>query len=166
MAEHSFSDGNTGDEGAELDGKGLRAKLEQEIAERRKAEGELRTYKVKDFLAEKGLTLVKPEDLGDVALDKVEERALAIQAERQQLKESLVRDIFSSQGIDGDDLEAAVKEFIGQRSAESEEAEATQRVRSLQSKDSKPTPLVNPENVHGYDAIRAAEEQTAREQRR
>lgn len=144
----SLDDLDENDEQGGEDAKGLRKQLEAVLAQNR-------TLTIEKVLREHELPLVKAEDLAGVKdLDKIEERAKAIQTERVQLQETLVRDIFRRKGIEGDDLEAMVKEFVGtQPPTADEDAEALERARALRSSTSGPAPLVNPENVHGRDAI-------------
>ena len=147
-----LDDGSTGEEET---GSGLRRKLEDAVASNRKLEDALRAERSARIVAEKGLSLVKPEDLEGVDLDKLEERATQIHNERHAQQSELLRKALESKGFEGDQIEDMVQEALGQASTETPEAQALARARSLGSVDSRPVPLVDTENVHGEDAIRA-----------
>lgn len=139
-------------------GSKLREKLEETLSTNKELMKELAFYKAKDVINAKGFNLVKPEDLEGVALDKLEERAEALQAERQDLQKSLVQDIFKKQGLEGEELEAAVQAFIGGEvtpptGESTEAAETVERVRSLQGIDSLPAATTPPSQLHGIQAI-------------
>lgn len=139
----------------------LRAKLEEALQTNKALAEENTLYKARDVLTEKGFDLVKAEDLKGVAPDKIEEHASKLQQDRKTLQENLLRDALSKQGFEGDELDAALQRMVGEQTQASEEAEATRRVREAGSVQGSPVPRVNPEKLHGYDAIRAAMEKPA-----
>lgn len=144
-------------------GSKLRQLLQKEIASRRKAEDELTTYKVKDVLSVEGFDLVKPEDLEGVSVDKVEERARALQEERETVREAVLRDFLERQGIEGDALEDMVKEYAARSDAPNVEARETLgRARQVGKLDSNPVSSVNVRDLHGVDALTAAFEADAK----
>lgn len=144
----------------------LREKLEQSIAEIKRLNGELSTFKAKDFLVEKGLSLVKPEDLTGVDPDKFEEHAAKVQEDRRALQESLLREVLERQGYEGDELDVALAQMAGEKTKDSEDAEATRRMRAAGSAEGTPVPRVDPSKLIGVDAMRAAFEDSERKRAR
>lgn len=139
----------------DLDPKSLRGKLAAAAKRERALTEELHGLKVKDVLTVKGFSLVKPEDLKGVDLDKVEAEAERIEKERQTLQESLLRDALKRRGFEDDELDEMVKGLAGQEAAETEDAKAISRIKGLGTLDSKPVPARNPEKLHGDEAIMA-----------
>lgn len=148
-------------------GKGLRSQLERTIATNQVLTEELSSYKAKDFLAESGFSLVKPEDLKGVDASQFEEHAAKVHEDRRALQEDLLRDVLRKQGLAGDDLDDALEQMIAENVTPStREAEATQRARALGSAEATPIPKVDVSKVHGFDAIAAGLDQNARKRAR
>lgn len=143
------------EEHEEESGSSLRSRLEATLAVNRKLEDRVRASEAKAVIAEKGLSLVKPEDLEGVDLDKLEERATQIHNERHTQQSELLRKALESRGFEGDQVEDMVREALGQAYSETPEAKAVERARTLGTVDSQPVPLVDDQNMHGQDAIRA-----------
>lgn len=148
------------DDGTE--GGALRKKLEDALARDASSREELRSYRIKDKLTELNLNLVKPEDLAGTELEKIEDRAKEIQAERAELQKVLLRDALVKQGITGDQLEEQVAAFSARASQESPEAEAIARAQSLGSLGSETVPTQDDSKLHGIDAIKGGLEKDAR----
>jgi len=128
------------EESQQESGSELRKKLEQALKGNVALTEQLAQFQAEKLVQEKGLTLVKPDDLKGVELGKLEERATALQAERQQLQADLLRDAFARQGYEGDALERMVG------STESPAA-ALATARSMGRLDGTPVPAVDPSNL-------------------
>lgn len=137
-------------------GKGLRAKLEEVLEQNRKLETANQDLAARNVLADPKFSLVKPEDLVGVPLDKIGERAEQFQAERSTLQNDLLRSALEARGFQGEELEDMVLKATGQSAAEVETARAVNRARSLGTVDSTTVPLTDNSKLHGKDAIHAA----------
>lgn len=133
-------------------GKGLRRILEDAIAETREVRKENVRLRSRDVIQEQGLSLVKPEDLEGVSSDELVERAQAVQEERLSAQKDLARDVFARKGLEGEELDKAVEEFIA---APEGADDAYQRVRSVASAGGTVVPVVDSTKLHGIDAIKA-----------
>lgn len=132
--------------------KTLRAKLERALVENR-------TLKAEKILSAGAFDLVKPEDLAKVDTDKLEEAAQKLQEERAEIQKGLIRDTFAKRGLEGDDLDAAVNEFLGEP-ADGEVA--IDRITSTASIGGARPALVNPSKLTGLAAIEAGLEANAK----
>lgn len=109
----------TDDQGNELDldkadGGTLRKKLEEALAENRRLSEAIVTAKAEKAISEHGKGLVKTEDLKGVAPDEVEAKVKEIAERRLQERRDVIRDVLQARdGLEGDELEAAVDEFLG-----------------------------------------------------
>lgn len=110
------------DDSATESGGQLRKKLEDALKSNSALTSQLAGFQAEKLVAEKGFTLVKPEDLKGVELDKLEERATALQAERTELQANLLRDAFKRQGYEGESLDRQLAVALG--TAESGQAAA------------------------------------------
>jgi plasmid stability protein len=145
----------TESESEESTGRGLRSRLEAVLQENRQLSHRLERFEATEFLREKGFTGVKPEQLVGQPKEKWEELATQLQSEYDGLKEQVAREILRAQGITGDDLEEALKEFVKVRTADkSAEAEARQRVRQAGQVDSGPAPVVDTRRLDPLEMIR------------
>ena len=142
------------DEDEQESAKTLRTKLERALVENR-------TLKAEKILSAGNYDLVKPEDLAKVETDKLEEAATTLQAERVEIQKGLIRDTFAKRGLEGDDLEAAVTEFIG---GPADEDEALDRIAETASIGGVRPAVVNTSKLTGVAAIAAGLE--ANEKRR
>jgi len=138
------------DESENESGSSLRKKLERALKENRTLKGDVASLRAEKLISEKGLSLIKPEDLQGVDPEELEEKALALHKEREDSQLDGIRTVFRRKGLDGDDLERAVNEFVG---VGEERDEALGRVRSTSSLTGTPVKLVNPENLHGEDLL-------------
>lgn len=125
--------------------KTLRAKLERALVENR-------TLKAEKILKEGSFNLVKPEDLAKVDTDKLEEAAQKLQEERAEIQKGLIRDTFAKRGLEGDDLDAAVNEFLGEP-ADGESV--IDRITETASIGGQRPPVVNASKLTGIAAIEA-----------
>lgn len=149
------------DENGQETGGQLRQKLEAALSTNRKIEDELQAFRAKELLSEKGLDLVKPEDLKGVDPSNLESRASEIQTERRALQENLLRQALAKQGLEGEALDELVGELVGQKTTNTEDAETVGRMRQVGG-IGEVLPRVDPSKVQGYDAIRAGIEANAR----
>lgn len=145
-------------------GSTLRQKLEAALAENASLKTTLGVSMASQVIREKGFTHVKPDDLKGVDLEHIEARAEAIQQEKQKFLEESLKATFQAQGIsDDEELTQRVQAVLGPQAAqEVAEAAAYGRVQSVVG--GTPAPVVNPNQVHGREAIRVALEQRARKQ--
>jgi hypothetical protein len=134
-------------------GKGLRQRLEDALRENRTISQELAQRRSREVISEQGLSLVKPEDLEGLSADELEEKAQAIQLERSEAQVQLARDVFAKKGLDGDELDAAVREFLSVE--EGIDDDPYQRVRQVTQAGGQVVPAVNEQKLHGIDAIKA-----------
>lgn len=148
-----MSDDFTDEELANESGSSLRKKLEQALKENRTLKSDVNSLRAEKLISEKGFSLVKPEDLQGVDLEELEEKAGALHKEREDQQLDGIRQVFRRKGLDGDDLEKAVTEFVG---TPEERDEALGRIRSTSSLTGTPVKLVNPENLHGEDLLKHA----------
>jgi hypothetical protein len=154
MARDTFLDDDDTDE--QESGSGLRKKLEAAIASNKKLTEQLSTLRVKDLIVEKGLKYVKPEELAGVALDEIEKRATDLEASRRVERASIAREVFVSQGLEGDDLEAAVADLVSGSSKEkSAEDEALERTSAARKVTGTPAPLVDTSGLTGQARLEA-----------
>lgn len=93
-------------------GRGLRQRLEAALAENRTLSDENVGLKSLKVIEEHGLSLVKPEDLAGVAAGELEEKARQIQEDRVEQQRQLARSVFEQKGLSGDELDAAVDDFL------------------------------------------------------
>lgn len=128
----------------QLDGKGLRAKLEEALRENANLRKVAAVSKADEVIRTGKLSLVEPQDLEGVSLDSIEEKAKQLQKER----EGLISKYLSAQGIEAPDL-------AGSAEADAD-ADARARARGLSFIGGEPPKLGNHEKLHGSDAIRAA----------
>ena len=159
-------DADDSDDLDELDGHGLRGRLERELREKRNLEAQIVSMKAKEILAENGFDLVKPEDLKGAKLEELESKAKALQDDRLNTARAVVRNRLERQGLEGDDLEAAVDEFFGgeapktREQFDDEDAAAGRRARTLPVGN--PAPRGDPDRLHGFDAIAAGLQATSK----
>jgi hypothetical protein len=163
----TFTDDLNDDGEGGQDGKGLRKQLEAALAANRQLQEQLSTFQAEKVLSDKGFTLVKPEELKGVAPDQIEAHAQKLQTERAALQQELLKDALTKLGIevDGDALEDVVA-GAAPKNTETTEADAASRIRGLGRQDTRPVTPINPDKLHGFDAIRAGIEQNARNKRR
>lgn len=106
------------DQGNELDldkadGGTLRRKLEEAIAQNRDLEREAATFRAEKAIEAHGSDLVKPEDLMGVSKDGLEAKVQELHEQRLDTQKETVRTVLAKRGLEGDELEAAVEEFLG-----------------------------------------------------
>lgn len=140
----------------------LRQKLEQTIADNKALTERLSVHDAREFLADKGMTLVKPEDLKGIAPDQFEAHATKVQEDRRTMQEDLLREALGRQGLDGEELDEALANMVAKQAPQTEDAEATQRARLVGSVAGTPVPRIDPSKVVGFDAIKAGIEAQAR----
>lgn len=142
----------------ELEPSALRKKLEAAIKTNKTLTEENSKFKAKDVIEAKGFTLVKPEDLAGVALDKIEEHAEKLHTERKQVQADLAKDIFERQGLEGEELDQAVETFMAgkvpeQSSPGDDAARRFEGVRALDRENATPVSQDDASKLHGKDAI-------------
>ena len=137
------------------DGKGLRAKLEEALAEKRELQAELAALRAREVVREKGLDLVKPDDLKGVALDQLEQRAVELQQERERQQRELVRAALTRKGLSGTALDEAVEAFLAGDSA-AEGGDGEQDVAGVAARVGGAPVRADQSDLHGVAAIEAA----------
>lgn len=137
----------------EESGSHLRQKLESTLKENKELTSELSGLKAKELITEQGYGLVKPEDLQGVNLSEMAERAEALQGERKVMQADLAKDMLAKRGLEGEELERAVNDFLA---PESQDTAAHSRAREVASVGGIATPSRNTDNLIGLDAIDAA----------
>lgn len=137
----------------EESGSTLRQKLESTLKENQELTSELSGLKAKELISEQGYGLVKPEDLTGVSLSEMAEKAEVLQGERQAMQADLAKDMLAKRGLEGDELERAVNDFL---TPESQDTAAHSRAREVAAVGGNSTPANNTQNLMGLDAIDAA----------
>lgn len=102
------------------DGGTLRKKLEETLQRNKTLEELASTSAAKAAIGEHGYSLVKEEDLKGVSADQVEAKAKELQEQREASRLETVRSVLAERGLDGEDLEAAVEDFLGSKQSSSE----------------------------------------------
>jgi hypothetical protein len=131
-------------------GKGLRKWAETVQAEMRKVSAENVTLKAGQVIQEHGYSRITADDLAGTPLDELEAKAERLEAEKLEAEKELARGMLARQGLEGDDLEQALAEFIQQDA----EAVSRERVAAATRAGGTVAPLVNTEQLHGVEAIR------------
>lgn len=124
-------------------GSGLRRKLEETIGENRQLAEKVFSYEANEVIAAKGFSLVKPEDL--VGAENLEARAQELQEARETERLNVVRDLLAQKGLEGEELDSAVAEFVS--APKSSEGSATDAAAELSSLRGKRPPVVRPEQM-------------------
>ena len=96
-------------------GSTLRTKLEEALAENRRLSERLVTLEAEKVIEAHGKGLVKPEDLKGVRPDQLEARVKELAEQRLEERKSVVREILEAQGLTGEELDAAVEDFLAGR---------------------------------------------------
>ena len=91
----------------------LRSKLEEALQKNETLEKQVVTSRATAAIGEHGYGLVKPEDLVGVPPDKVEAKAKELQEQRLEARSETVRSVLEERGLEGDELDEAVTEFLG-----------------------------------------------------
>lgn len=144
------------DEFDDQDGSKLRKQLEATLKENRELKTNVVRYRTKEVISEGKYSLVKPEDLEGIDVDKLEDRAKELQTQRFNQRESMAKEIFASQGYEDDDLDTAVKQFLGGEApapTQDPDAEKFERVRSLGNVNSQPLGRKTPSDLTGLAAL-------------
>ena len=139
----------------EESGSSLRRKLETAINENQVLTTELAGLKAKELIQEHGYGLVKPEDLLDVNLSEMADRADQLQQERSGQQGELARDMLAKRGLSGSELDKAVEDFLAPASNPGAGG-AHQRTREVAAIGGTSTPLRDTGSLLGLDAIEAA----------
>lgn len=134
-------------------GKGLRRILEEALADNRKAWETASTLQAQMVVASNGLSLVKPEELTGVPVEEIEQKARELHGQRQAEQENLARDLLARKGLEGDDLERALKDLLNPAGAES--SDAARRAAAARSVAGASVPARESEGLHGVAAIAA-----------
>jgi hypothetical protein len=113
-----FNSDDDEDGGEDLTPKGLRKKLEDTLGQLKEVTGQLQSERATRVIQEKGLTLVKPEDLKGVSLEELDKKAEEIQAERNNQKLEVLKDVFRLQGVAEEDLDAKASALLAPPTAE------------------------------------------------
>lgn len=143
----------TQDEISQMDGGTLRSKFEEALKTISSQTSELAGYRAKEVIGSEGLSLVKPEDLSGVSdLEEMKAKAVELENQRKAAQVDLAKEMFARRGLDGEELEQAVQEFLAPSAGE-----ASTGFETLQSIPGGGQP-VKPslENLHGIDAMAAA----------
>jgi|SRR5579884_2612469 len=133
----------------------LRQMYEEAISQNRELAEKVTLYSAKEVLVEKGFDLVKPEDLKGVEPTKFEERAAELQKEREAQANDLLRAALLKRGVDESEVDSMLSALAGEQQAQTETAQAAARIGSVGRIEGNVEPLVNPNQLHGYDAILA-----------
>ena len=147
--------GDYGDEDIEESGSSLRRKLEETLTRERQLTTELSGLKAKELITERGYGLVKVEDLVDVNLDEMSTKAEELQQERAGQQADLARDMLAKRGLQGEELEQAVADFLSPGSAPGDAAART-RAKEMSAVGGSAAPLQDASGLVGLDAIEHA----------
>jgi hypothetical protein len=147
----SSHDDEEGDE--DYTPKGLRKKLEDTVGQLREMTGQLQLERATRIIAEKGFTLVKPEDLKGVSLEELEKKAEEVQAERNTTKLEVIKDVLRGRGVADENLDAEAAALLAPPQAD-DPVFAHGNVMSTPG-----TPITgraDMETLHGRDKLEAA----------
>ena len=138
-----------------MSGGALRQKLEETLDQNKSLSSELSGLKAQAVIQQHGLSLVEPTDLDGVDIGQLEQRALEIQEDRRGQQEKLARDLLAKRGLEGDELDRQVEDFLGPApdSGSHADADAFNRARQVGAMSGQPTPAINPEKLTGVQAI-------------
>ena len=145
-------------------GKGLRKLLEEALKETGQLRGVAATAEAQRVIGEKGYSLISAEDLSGVALGDIEAKAAELQEQRHSERVSVVKGVLASKGLEGEELDQAVEDFLGSAPAAQEES-PWGSVHEASAGDGKPAPAVDPGKLHGTAAIEYALEQAERKRK-
>lgn len=146
-------------------GKGLRKLLEEALKET----GQLRSVaagaEAQRVIGEKGYNLVKAEDLSGVAVDDIPTKAAELQEQRVTERTNVVRGVLAGKGLEGEELDAAVEDFLGGSDQAAQEDSPWGAVHESAAADGTPVPAVDPTKLHGVQAIEFALAQAERKRK-
>lgn len=137
-------------------GSKLRDKLEAEIARSRELTSQLVGYKAREVIEAKQWQHVTAEDLKGVGLEELEAKGAELEASKAALKESVLKEVLSKQGITGEDLDAAIGQLVGKVSPADDTTAALARMRAAQSAAGTAPGKLDTPGVFGASRIRAA----------
>ena len=143
------------DEDVGESGSSLRRKLEETLTRERQLTTELSGLKAKELITENGYGLVKVEDLIGVALGEMDTKAEELQQERAGQQVDLARDMLAKRGLQGDELDRAVEDFLAPGSAPGDAAART-RAKERSAVGGSAAPLRDASSLMGLDAIEHA----------
>lgn len=108
----------TDDHGNEIDiekadGGTLRRKLEEALSQNKSLTEQIATSKAAEVVREHGAGLVKAEDLVGVPVDQMEAKAKELAESKTAERAELIRTVLEERGLEGDDLDQAVSDFLG-----------------------------------------------------
>lgn len=154
----------------QMDGGALRKKLEDSLKVNRELAESLAGLKTEKILRDKGYTLVKPEDLKGVSLDKIESEAERIYNDRRELRAGIAKDLLRRQGVKDDELDQAVEDFLSGtapalKTETDEAAERLEAVRGLGQMSGIPVSQTPASQLSGRAAIEHGLMQAAKRQR-
>lgn len=143
------------------DGGGLRAKLEETIAEANQLRQANAAFQAKDLIAANSWSLVSPEELAAGGLEGMAERGAQLQLEKEQQRTAMVESVFAQRGLQGDDLRLATEEFLAGTPQTDTGVTATERqtlenMQRLGQVSGAPAGTINPENLSAKQKIQSA----------
>lgn len=104
--------GEFDDESGNESGSSLRQKLEDTVKLNKEMAKELRGFKAEKLIAEKKLAYVKPEDLADVDLAELENKALQLNEQKEGERKAVLRSVLAEQGVPEDQLDNQIEQFL------------------------------------------------------
>jgi hypothetical protein len=149
-------------EGGSETGGSLRAKYEAALDESRQLAAELIAYKAKDVIQEKGYKFVTPEDLKGVGLNELAARAEAVEKQKLEIRETVLRDALAGQGLEGERLDDAVRNLLNPQESH---AETSTRLAGLGRINGTFPAQGDTDGLEGRDLIRAAVAENANKRR-
>lgn len=141
-------------------GKGLRRKLEETLTKLAKVNTEITTYRAEKIVREKGLNLVKAEELSGIPEGELVTRAEKLQTERLAERKQIAREMLEKRGLSGDELESELDSFLEPAGVAVTDAfEGVNDVGRIQGDFS---PTIDPGKLHGVAAIEYALEKAGK----
>lgn len=134
-------------------GKGLRRKLEEALKENQKLQSVAAAAEAEKVIGTHGYDLITAEDLKGVGLGEIEAKAAELQEQKQTERLETVKSIFAAKGYEGEDLDQAVEDFIGDQSQPASDGSKFRNVHESAAADGKPAPAVDVSKLHGVEAI-------------
>jgi predicted HAD superfamily phosphohydrolase len=96
----------------EMDGGTLRKRYVDALNREKALNERLATAEAVRVIGEHGSKLVKPEDLVGVPVDEISAKVTELHTQRETERQEIIRSVLADRGLEGDDLDAAVKEFF------------------------------------------------------
>ena len=148
------------------EGSDLRSQLEATLETNKALTAQLAAATASNVIRDQGLSLVKPEDLNDVAVDEIETVAKQLQEQRYDQQKDLVKDVLKRNGVSDSDLDTQAEAWMKGESQAATGASTNVTTgfdRLATINGGSPAPQVDTSQLHGNDALTFGLEQLERQ---